>query len=142
MILNFKYKNATDRVIIYRDKIWQIDEEKETSYPVPSSLGLTCTQEGDMPDPVLFYEDFFMDTGKEKVIEIAEPNLSHIIYLTILCISSGKVECRFNGSNNKFIPIDERGFIQKMNWELCSKIFLKNSLDMSVQISVTAVEVY
>lgn len=139
--MKFKYRNDTDNYVFYREKVWKQGDELETTYPVPSSLGLTCTQEGNMPDPVLFHDDVVIGAGEEKIIEINEPNLSHKVYLTIICMSEGGVECRFNSSKNKPIPIDARGFVQKMNWELCSKIFLKNTLDMSVQISVTAMEV-
>ena len=139
--MKFKYRNDTDGLVFYRDDVWEQGDEHETAYPVPSSLGLTCTQEGDTPDPVLFHEDIFVDAGKETVLEINEPALSNKVYLSVLRISDGNIECRFNSSKNKAIPIDARGFVQKMDWRLCSKIYLKNSLDVSVQVSVTAVEV-
>ena len=53
----YKYKNDTDHAVIYRDRVWQRDEELEVPYIVPSSLGLTCTQEGSAPDPVLYHGD-------------------------------------------------------------------------------------
>ena len=140
--MKYKYKNDTQRTIIYRNKIWQPNMELETSYPVPSSLGLTCTQEGDTLDPVLFHDDIIIDAGQERTFEINAPTLSHKIDLTILCMSENSgVECRFNSANNNPIPIDERGFQQVLFWELCSKIILKNPLDTYVHISVTALEV-
>ena len=134
------YKNETEHTIIYHDIIWNPYEEYETAFPVPASLGLTCTQEGDMPDPVLFHDDIMIEAGNQSNIELSTPSLSHNVALTILCMSGG-VECRFNGANNKPIPIDERGFVQTLSWELCSKIILTNPLDTSVHISVTALEV-
>ena len=139
--MKFKYKNDTERAVIYRDRVWQRGEELEVPYPVPPSLGLTCTQEGDAPDPVLYHGDIVINAGEERIIEIAEPLLSHKVFLSILAMSGG-VECRFNSANNKPMPIDDRSFVQKLDWTLCSKIFLKNTLGISVQISVTAVEVY
>ena len=139
--MKFKYRNDTDGLIFYRDDVWGRGDERETAYPVPSSLRLTCIQEGDTPDPVLFHDDIVMGAGEEKLIKINAPFLSRNIYLTIFCMSEGGVECRFNSSKNKPIPIDARSFSQKMDWTLCSKIFLKNPLDMSVQISITALEV-
>ena len=139
--MTYKYKNNTDHTVIYRDRVLLCGEELEVPYPLPSSFGLTCLQEGNAPDPVLFCDDLIIDAGQEATIEISEPLLSHKVYLTILCMSEGGVECRFNSSENKPIPIDSRGFVQKINWELCSKIFLKNTLDISVHISITALEV-
>ena len=137
----YKYKNDTEAAVIYRDRVWQRGEEHEVPYPVPPSLGLTCTQEGDAPDPVLYHGDIVINAGEERIIEISEPLLSHKVFLSILAISGG-VECRFNSANNKPMPIDERSFVQKMDWTLCSKIYLKSILGTSVQISITAVEVY
>lgn len=137
----YKYKNDTGAAVIYRDRVWQRGEEHEVPYPVPPSLGLTCTQEGDAPDPVLYHGDIVINAGEERIIEISEPLLSHKVFLSILAISGG-VECRFNSANNKPMPIDERSFVQKMDWTLCSKIYLKSILGTSVQISITAVEVY
>ena len=139
--MKFKYKNDTEAAVIYRDRVWQRGEEHEVPYPVPPSLGLTCTQEGDAPDPVLYHGDIVINAGKDAEIEISEPLLSNKVFLSILAMSGG-VECRFNSANNKPMPIDERSFVQKMDWTLCSKIYLKSILGTSVQISITAVEVY
>jgi len=139
--MKFKYCNDTEAAVIYRDRVWQRGEEHEVPYPVPPSLGLTCTQEGDAPDPVLYHGDIVISAGKDTEIEISEPLLSHKVFLSILAMSGG-VECRFNSADNKPMPIDDRSFVQKLDWSLCSKIFLKNTLGISVQISITAVEVY
>ena len=139
--MRFKYRNDTDHAVIYRDRVWQRGEELEVPYIVPSSLGLTCTQEGSAPDPVLYHGDIVINAGEERIIEISEPTLSHKVYLSILAVSGG-VECRFNSADNKPMPIDERSFVQKIDWSLCSKIYLKSILGTSVQISITAVEVY
>ena len=139
--MRFRYKNNTNHAVIYRDRVWQRGEEFEVSYPVPSSLELTCTQEGNAPDPVLYHGDIVINAGKDAVIEIAEPLLSDKVFLSILAVHGG-VECRFNSADNKPMPIDERSFVQNLDWSLCSKIFLKNTLGISVQISITAVEVY
>ena len=138
--MKFKYKNDTEAAVSYRDRVWQRGEEHEVPYPVPPSLGLTCTQEGDAPDPVLYHGDIVINAGKDAEIEISEPTFSHKVFLSILAVSGG-VECRFNSANNKPMPIDDRSFVQKLDWTLCSRIFLKSTLGISVQISVTAVEV-
>ncbi len=139
--MQYKYKNNTQNTIIYRNDIWQSGDEIETSYPVPLSLGLTCTQEGDTPDPVLFHDDILIDAGEQRVISINAPEITHNVALTILCMDGGGVECRFNGANNNPIPIDTRGFIQTLSWELCSKVILTNPNDSTVHISLTAIEV-
>ena len=55
--------------------------------------------------------------------------------------NSTGVQCRFNSALNKPIPIDKRGFVQKLSWPLCSKVILDNPTDSDAIISVTAVEV-
>lgn len=140
--MKFKYKNDTEAAVIYRDRVWQRGEEHEVPYPVPPSLGLTCTQEGNTPDPVLFHDDVVINAGKDVEIDVPMPTLSNKIFVSILCVSGGGVECRFNSAENRPIPIDERSFVQKMDWTLSSKIYLKNLLNISVQVSVTVVEVY
>ena len=140
--MNWIYKNNTDKIILYRNNTWQPNDEISISYPVPSTLGLTCIQEGSSPDPVLFHDDFIISAGEQEIINLASPLLSHNVALTILCMTTNSgVECRFNSSNNKPIPIDARGFQQVIAWEMCSKIFLLNPTDNQVHISVSAIEV-
>ena len=140
--MNWSYKNNTDSTVLYRDSIWQPGDELQTPYPVPPSLGLTCTQEGDALDPVLFHDDVIIQPGQTVNIALAEPTLSHNVDITILCMTEDNgVECRFNSSKNKPVPIDTRGFTQVLNWELCSQIFLTNSTETEAIISITAFEV-
>lgn len=138
----WSYKNDSDCTILYRDSIWQPGDELQTPYPVPASLGLTCTQEGDALDPVLFHDDVILQAGQSRSVNIKEPALSHSVSLTILCMTTDNgVECRFNSSNNKPVPIDTRGFQQVLNWELCSKLVLHNPTETEAIISITAFEV-
>lgn len=50
---NWKYRNDTTGAVIWRDRRWEPGDEGEVRSPIPPSLGLTCLQEGDGPDPVL-----------------------------------------------------------------------------------------
>ena len=140
--MTWTYKNDTDHIIIYRNTIWQVGEEQETHYPVPTSLGLTCTKEGSMPDAVLFHDDVIISAGEEKEILLNDPLISHNVDISIINMSAdGGVECRFNHKDNMPIPIDIRGLRHVMSWELCSKIYLKNVTQNETHISVTAIEV-
>ena len=140
--MNWSYKNNTDSTIFYRNFFWQQGDELQTPYTVPPSLGLTCTQEGSSPDPVLFHDDVIIMAGQSASLSINEPLLSHHVALSIYCMTdSGGVECRFNSSENKPIPIDTRSFVQVLPWELCSRLFLNNPTDCEAIISVTAIEV-
>ena len=140
--MTWKYRNDTKRIIIYRNEIWRPDEERETLYPVPSSLGLTCTQEGSSPDPVLFHDDVQIGAGEEKIITLDAPTNSPNLALSLLCMTpNAYFECRFNHAANKAIPIGIRGFSQVLSWELCSRIILHNVSDVEGYISVTAIEV-
>ena len=140
--MKWKYKNNTERTIFYRDEIYGPDEEFETLYPVPSYLGLTCLQEGNLLDPVLFHDDVLLGAGEEKIIELGGPRISQNVALRIICMTEGAgLECRFNNSSNNPVPIDIRGFSHVLSWELCSKIFLRNSTEIEGQISITVIEV-
>lgn len=140
--MNWIYKNNSDVTVLYRDSIWRPGDILETPYPVPNSLGLTCIQEGNSLDPVLFHDDVIIQAGKSASIEIQEPALSHKVSLNILCMTTDNgVKCSFNSSNNKYIPIDIRGFNQVLDWNLCSKIFLINPTETEAIISITAFEV-
>ena len=140
--MKYSYQNNTDRAVIYRNNIWQPGEVKFTSYPVPLSSGLTCVQEGDCPDPVLFHDDILVGANEQRTFALNAPTISQNVALTILSMSQNSgVECRFNSANNKAIPIDVRGFQQVMAWELCSKIIVYNPSDNEAHISLTAIEV-
>lgn len=140
--MNWIYKNETDNTVLYRNYCWGQGEIVTTSCPVPDSFGLTCLQEGSLPDPVLYHDDLVLPSGFSAVAEIDAPYLSHNVALDINCMTRDNgVECRFNSSNNKPIPIDVRGFSQVIDWTLCSKLFLHNPTDSQVIISITAIEV-
>ena len=139
--MNWIYRNDTDSVIIYRSETWLPGVSREVSYPVPPELGLTCIQEGDSPDPVLFHSDITVQPGAQEVISIPAPKLSHAVALSIFCMTADSgCECRFNSTHNCIIPIDIRGFQQTTSWENCSRIFFNNPTDNEVVISVTAIE--
>ncbi len=138
--MKWKYKNNTAQIIVYRGYVWKPGDEISTQYEIPASLGLTCTQEGTSPSPVLYHDDIVMRANETFEIALETPTISHNVALTILCMSNdGGVECRFN--NGKPIPTDIRGFKHVLSWELCSRIILHNPTDNNVHISVTALEV-
>lgn len=140
--MNWIYRNNTDSVILFRNIICKPNEEITSRYPLPSSSGLTCVQEGSSPDPVILHEDIVIQGGEDVSVSVNSPELSRHVALSILCMTNdGGVECRFNSSNNKPVPIDTRGFIHTLDWEMCSKIFLHNPADTETIISITAVEV-
>lgn len=141
MKTKWKYKNNTDRIIIWKNITWSQGSEIETLFPVPASLGLTCTQEGNIPDPVLFHNDLLIASGDTEIINLDAPEFGGNIFLSLLCIGEGGVECYFNSLNNNPIPLDVRGFAHVMPWEACSRIYLKNVTDSATHISVSAVEV-
>ena len=139
--MNWIYTNNTHAPVFYRSKVWLPDQTRETAFPVPPSLGLTCIQEGDTPDPVLFHDDIIIPPGGQEVIYINQPKISNKVDVNILCLSpdSGCV-CRFNSSSNCVIPIDYRGFQHVTSWENCFRIFLHNSTDNVAHISVSVFE--
>lgn len=140
--MNWIYKNETDFTVLYRNYSWGQGETVATSCPVPNSFGLTCLQEGSLPDPVLFHDDLVIQSGNDAVAVLDAPYLSHNVALDINCMSRDTgVECRFNSNENKPIPIDVRGFSQVIDWTLCSRIYLHNPTDSEVIISITAIEV-
>ena len=139
--MNYIYRNNTKRTILYRNYYWLPDDEISTSYPVPDSLGLTCIQEGDSPDPILFHDDIIILAGEQAEVCLDAPTISHNIALSILCLSQDSgVECRFGSPNNRAIPIDLRSFSQVLSWDLCSCIFLLNTTENEARISVSAIE--
>ena len=140
--MNWIYTNNTNAPVIYRSEIWQPDETHEVPYPVPPSLGLTCVQEGDTPDPVLSHDDILVQANSNEVINLKPPTVSHAVDLSIVCMTpESGCECRFNSLHGCAIPIDARGFQQVTSWENCSRIYLINDTDTQVHISVTAFEV-
>ncbi len=142
MTLKWKFKNNTKNTIMFNNVIWQPNEEHELAYSVPAICGLTCTQEGNEPEPVLFHDDLIISAGAEVPIELNTPTFAKNVALSIMCMTSNSgCECRFNSNTNTPIPIDVRSFIHVMPWFSCSKIFLKNTTENDVHISVSAVEV-
>ena len=140
--MNWIYRNNNSETIIYRDITWLPDEEHETVYPIPSSLGLSCIQQGSTPDPILFHSDITVPAGENVTVDIDAPALSHNVALSIRDMTvNSACECRFNHEANKPIPIDARGFSQVLAWELCSRLVLTNTTDNNAVISVTAIEV-
>lgn len=137
--MNWKYKNNNNYPIIWGYKLWEPEKELETSYPVPAFVGLTCTQTGDVPDPVTFHDDIIVQPGETVQVDIEG---SGNIALSVFCMTAGQgVECRFNSLSNKPIPIDVRGFTQTLPWISCSQLFLTNPGIAEAHISVSAVEV-
>ena len=140
--MNYIYKNNTKCSICYRNYFWLQGEQRVVPFPVPDSLGLTCIQEGSSPDPVLFHDDIIIPPRETVSVSLHEPLLSHNVALCILDMSlDSGVECRFNSTVNRPVPIDVRGFVHVLPWQLCSKIFFINNLDILASISITAIEV-
>lgn len=139
--MNYTYRNDTSHTILYRGYFWLPGDEIDTPYPVPSSLGLTCIQQGTSPDPVLFHDDVVVPAGEQVEVFLNEPTISHNVALSILCLTQNSgVECRFNSPDNRPLPIDLRSFSQTLSWNLCSRIFLNNPTDIEARISITAIE--
>ncbi len=135
------YRNDSAAHVIYRNSSWLPGETHETPYPVPDSLGLTCIQEGDSLDPVLFHDDILIQPGAQEVIAIPSPKLSHKVDITVICMSPDSgCECRFNSPRNCVIPVDVRGFQQVTSWENCSRIFLTNTTENEAVISLSVLE--
>ncbi|MBR0075101.1 MAG: hypothetical protein IJP96_05065 [Synergistaceae bacterium] len=136
------YKNETKHKIIYRDYTWDAGATVAISTPIPSSLGLTCINEGNKPDPILFCNDIVIAPNDEAVVTLSGSSLTHNVHLTIQCITTrGTVECRFIDDENTPIFIDAQGFSQVMPFDLCQKIILKNTISNSLNVNVTAIEV-
>ena len=135
------YQNNSNCIICYQSFSCMPHSQFSIPFPVPESLGLTCIQEGNLPDTILFHDDVTVNAGDSACINIPTPNISHNVSLNIQClIQNSGVECRFNHSNNNPIPIDVRGFAQILPWECCYKIFLNNPTDVDAIISITAIE--
>lgn len=140
--MNWIYRNDSISPIIYRSETWLPNETRESPFPVPDTLGLTCIQEGDSPDPVLFHDDIIIQAGETATVNINAPLFSHKVALSIFCMTTdASCECRFNSLKNCAIPLDVRGFEHTTAWENCSRIFLINTSDNEAQISISAVEV-
>ena len=136
------YKNNTKHKITYRDYVWEAGATLVTLAPVPSSLGLTCVNEGDIPDPILFCNDIVILPNEEAIVTLLDSSLTHNVHLTIQCITTrGTIECRFVDDRNNPIFIDAQGFSQIMPFNLCNKIILKNTISNSLNVNVTAIEV-
>ena len=135
------YINNSPATVIYRSETWLPGETRETPYPVPDTLGLTCIQEGDTLDPVLFHSDIIIPPGGQEVVNINHPKLSQAVDLSIRCISHDTgCECRFNSPHGCAVPLDFREFRQITSWQNCSRIYLINTTDIQAHISVTALE--
>lgn len=137
----WRYKNPTDRAICWRNIFWEPGEEKETPNPVPSFTGLVCTQEGSVPDPVLFHDDLIIQPGETKRVEMDGPQYTRQVALSIFRMGGGGVEYRFMSDTNKPLPLDTRGFVHVVPWEMCCRLFFKNVSGEETQVSVSAVEV-
>ena len=109
--------------------------------PGSTSLGFTCLQEGNVPDPVLFHDDLILAPGKTRTVELEGPTRTHQVALSLFCIGGGGAECRFISRDNKPIPLDVRGFAHTMPWEMCARMFFTNTTETETHISVSAVEV-
>lgn len=140
--MNWLYKNNTNSSIFLNNHLIKPGDTVSSPHPLPLSSGLTCTQEGSKPDPVLFHDDFIIPAGSEVQASIPQPQNSQNVALSILCMSdSGGILCRFNSQDNNPVPVDTRGFVHVLSWKMCSRIFMLNSTDNTAIISVTAVEV-
>ena len=56
-------------------------------------------------------------------------------------MGGGGVEYRFMSDTNKPLPLDTRGFVHVVPWEMCCRLFFKNVSGEETQVSVSAVEV-
>ncbi|MBR0186900.1 MAG: hypothetical protein IJQ24_12810 [Synergistaceae bacterium] len=136
------YRNDNNYAVAYAGFLWQTGDTLNVPFPVPDSLGLTCLVQGRPPDPVLFHDDIIIPAGAQAVAVFAEPLLSHNVALSIECMSiNSGVECRFGARDNNPVPIDARGFVHVLSWELCSRLFFRNTTENEAVISVSAVEV-
>lgn len=137
--MTYSYSNHSNVAVVYRNFFWLPGETIDTPFPVPPSLGLTCTLEGKPPDPVLLHDDITVPAGLSVCVDIPEPRSSDFVALRILDMSQNSgVECRFGCTDNSPIPIDVRGFDYLIDWTLCSKLFLLNTTDYNAVISVSA----
>ena len=139
--IKWKYKNFADRIIVWRGERWGPGDEREVSYPVPSSLGLVRLQEGNVPNPVLFHDDLILSPGETRMVELDGPTWTHQVALSMFCLSGGGAECWFISQDNTPIPLDARGFVHTMPWEMCARMFFTNTTETETHISVSAVEV-
>lgn len=140
-VAKWKYKNNGETPIFWGRILWGPGEEKETPNPVPSSTGLDCTQEGTLPDPVLFHDDLIIQPGETKQVDMDGPRYTHQVALSIFRMSGGGVEYRFMSDTNTPLPLDTRGFVHVVPWEMCARMFFKNVSGEEAQVSVSAVEV-
>ena len=139
--MNWIYFNPNNHIVSFRNFSWLPQEKHEVSFPVPDCLGLSCIQQGSIPDPVIFHDDILINAGTSASIDIPPPALTHNVSLSIQCmIQNAGVECRFNHAGNNPVPIDVRGFSQVLDWVCCSKLLFSNSTDVDAIISVTVIE--
>jgi len=139
--LKWIYRNDSDATVIFGTDTWLAGETHETALPVPDTLGLTCLQEGDESNLVIFHSDITVQPNAQEVVNIPAPKLSHAVAVSILCMTpTSGCECRFNSPHGCVIPIDVRGFQQTTSWQNCSRIFLSNHTDSEAHISVTVFE--
>ena len=135
------YRNDSDSTVLYRSDTWLPGETHDTALPVPDTLGLTCVQEGDEADLVIFHDDILIQPGIQEVVSIPAPKLSHAVNISILCMTpTSGCECRFNSPHGCVIPIDVRGFQQTTSWQNCSRIFLSNHTESETHVSITVLE--
>lgn len=140
--MNYIYRNDTQQTIFYQNEFCLPHEQIETTCPIPDNLGLTCIQLGVPPDPVLFHDDIIIPPNGQTEVLLDAPAISHNVALSVLCMSQDSgVLCRFGSDTNRPVPIDVRGFIHVLSWELCSRIVFLNPTDYDTHISVSAVEV-
>ena len=140
--MNYSYTNNTDTTVIFRNDIWLPGQSLDTPYPVPDTLGLTCSAQGSPPDPVLFHDDITIPPGEQAEVSLFPPAFSYNIALSILDMTQDAgVECRFGSPQNTPVPIDARGFVHVLDWVVCSKLFLTNTTENTAIIGVTAIEV-
>ena len=138
--MKWKYKNETGSTIIWEGHTWAPEKEKEISHPAPEFLGLTCTQQGNIPDPVLFDENIMVNAGETKEIAIPAPVLSRRVTLSVLRKAGNGVLLCFNSADNKKIAIDAtQFFMQTLSWTSCGKIYLESLGDESI-IYISVIE--
>ena len=135
------YRNDGDAAVVWGGQSWGPGEERTSRWPVPMSVGLTRTEMGDGPSPVLCHEDIILQARERATLELGAPAISRSVALSLFCISGGGATVRFNGMSGKELPLDVRGFVHTVPWELCAMMTFENPTDEETHISVSAVEV-
>ena len=90
---------------------------------------------------MLFHDDIIIQPGETKQVDMDGPRYTRQVALSIFRMSGGGVEYRFMSDTNKPLPLDTRGFVHVVPWEMCARMFFKNVSDEETQVSVSAVEV-